>query len=280
MKFHKFNGAGNDFIIINNIEEQIPAEKLPAVAKKLCHRQLSVGADGLMAIEHSDIADFKMLFYNSDGSEGEMCGNGARCVCRWGYECGFAGETQKVETLSGTVIGRRIDERNYRIRLTEPSLVKTEMQIETKGKKLTCGYVELGSPGLPHTVVELPGLRDFDERELFELGKAIRHCSAFPKGANVNFYDCESGGIWLRTFERGVEDFTYACGTGTAALAVILTAKGLREKNSPIAVDMTGGRLTVQVMAENDEDGIGTVYLTGPTNMVAVGVITDEDLVI
>lgn len=254
-------------------------ERLPEIAKKLCHRQLSIGADGLMAVESSDIADYKMLFYNSDGSAGEMCGNGARCICRYGYECGLAGETQVVETASGTVIGRRIDERNYRTRLTEPTVIIPEMDIVVDGEMLSCGYVELGTPGLPHAVVHMPGLRSIDEHELFVLGRKIRWNSAFAKGTNVNFYDIdENGSIFERTFERGVEDFTYACGTGTASLAVILTVRGITDGNN-VPVDMVGGRLTIQVMKENDEDGIGTVYLTGPTNMVAVGYVTDEDLI-
>ena len=110
MKFWKMNGAGNDFIILNNLEERLPLEALPRIARTLCERHMSIGADGLMAVEAADQGgDFKMLFFNSDGSAGEMCGNGARCICRYGFENGLAGETQTVETASGTVTGNPFD---------------------------------------------------------------------------------------------------------------------------------------------------------------------------
>ena len=114
MYFWKMNGAGNDFIVINNIDEKIPHDRLPEIARKLCHRHLSIGADGFMAVEkptEGTDADYRMLFFNSDGSMGEMCGNGARCICRYGYENGLAGEFQRVETTAGIVTGERIDKR-------------------------------------------------------------------------------------------------------------------------------------------------------------------------
>ena len=118
MKFWKMNGAGNDFIILNNLEERLPLEALPRIARTLCERHMSIGADGLMVVEAADQGgDFKMLFFNSDGSAGEMCGNGARCICRYGFENGLAGETQTVETASGTVTGKRIDQRLYRVQI-------------------------------------------------------------------------------------------------------------------------------------------------------------------
>ena len=123
MKFWKMNGTGNDFIIINNLEEKLPQEAFPELARTLCERHLSIGADGLMVVEASELADYKMLFYNSDGSLGEMCGNGVRCICRYGYETGLAGEIQRVETTAGLVTGWRIDRRNYKIRLNDPSVI-------------------------------------------------------------------------------------------------------------------------------------------------------------
>ena len=109
------NGAGNDFVILNNLEEHLPLEQLPQIARTLCERHMSIGADGLMVVDApSQGGDYRMLFYNSDGSVGEMCGNGARCICRYGYENGLAGETQTVETTAGIVTGRRIDQRLYR----------------------------------------------------------------------------------------------------------------------------------------------------------------------
>ena len=124
MKFWKMNGAGNDFIIINNIEEHIPIDKLGKLAKTLCTRRMSIGADGLMVVDKADgDADYKMRFYNADGSMGEMCGNGARCICRYGYENGLAGEIQTIETTAGIVKGERISERMYKVRLNDPGIV-------------------------------------------------------------------------------------------------------------------------------------------------------------
>ena len=276
MRFYKLSGAGNDFIILDGIRETLPEEHFPDMARTLCQRRMSLGADGLMVVQPSDKADFRMAFYNSDGSVGEMCGNGARCICRYGYETGLSGETQTVETVSGVVTGQRIDRRYYRVRLTEPSVVCTDFPIEVDGRHLDCAYVELGNPGLPHAVVPMPGLRECDENALFELGQKIRRHPAFPKGANVNFYDfIGKNHIYERTFERGVEGFTYACGTGTASVALILTLRGeVRGEN--FRADMRGGRLFVDV--EREGQSVTGLYLIGPTNIVAVGEILDEEL--
>ena len=217
MQFWKMNGAGNDFIILNNLQEGLSADCFPALARRLYERRLSIGADGLMVVERPQSGgDYRMLFYNSDGSAGEMCGNGARCICRYGYEIGLAGELQRVETTAGLVTGRRITRRQYKIELNRPTTLRLDYPVEVDGKTYPCSYVELGDPGLPHAVVPIPGLRGRPEAELFALGRKLRAHPAFPKGANVNFFDVEGPGrIWERTFERGVEGFTYACGTGT-----------------------------------------------------------------
>ena len=124
MRFTKMHGAGNDFIIIDNTKENIPEEKLSALAARLCSRRLSIGADGLMAVcPAKNGGDYAMLFYNSDGSLGEMCGNGARCICRYGFENGLAGEVQRVETTAGLVTGRRISQRMHQVRLNDPSTI-------------------------------------------------------------------------------------------------------------------------------------------------------------
>ncbi|MPN15428.1 Diaminopimelate epimerase [bioreactor metagenome] len=252
-------------------------EALPHIAKVLCERHLSIGADGLMVVDApTQGGDYKMLFYNADGSVGEMCGNGARCICRYGYETGLAGETQTVETMAGIVTGKRIDKRRYRIRLNDPSTVQLEHPIEVNGVRYSCAYVELGNPGLPHAVVPYRGLRDAEESELRELGRAMRHHPSFPKGANVNFYELTGeDAVYERTFERGVEDFTYACGTGTGSVAAVLTLQG-KVSGFGVRVDMTGGQLIVDV--EREGSGIRSLYLTGPTNIVCKGEITDEEL--
>lgn len=277
MKFWKMNGAGNDFVILNNLEERLPLDSLPGIARKLCERHLSIGADGLMVVDApTEGGDYKMRFFNSDGSVGEMCGNGARCICRYGYENGLAGETQVVETTAGKVTGQRIDQRLYRVRLNDPTTVKLDAPVEIDGIRYACSYVELGNPGLPHAVVPYHNLKDADENELRELGRAIRWYSGFPKGANVNFYELTGEDeIYERTFERGVEDFTYACGTGTGSVVTVLTLQG-KVSGHGVRVRMTGGELIID--AERVHSHIASLYLTGPTNIVCQGVVTDEDL--
>jgi len=279
MQFWKMNGAGNDFIILNNLQEGLSADCFPALARRLCERRLSIGADGLMVVERPQSGgDYRMLFYNSDGSAGEMCGNGARCICRYGYEIGLAGELQRVETTAGLVTGRRITRRQYKIELNRPTTLRLDYPVEVDGKTYPCSYVELGNPGIPHAVVPYAGLRQADENELRELGRAIRWNKVFPKGANVNFYEITGEDlIFERTFERGVEDFTYACGTGTGSVVTVLTLQG-KVSGHGVQVDMTGGRLVID--AERVHSHIASLYLTGPTNVVCRGEVTDEDLII
>jgi len=277
MQFWKMNGAGNDFIIIDNIREQIPVERFGDLARLLCERHLSIGADGLMVVEPArGDADYRMLFYNSDGSLGEMCGNGARCICRYGYENRLAGEVQRVETTAGLVTGRRIDRRRYQIRLNDPTTVRLNAPIEVDGTVYDCAYVELGNPGLPHAAVPISGLRAYPDRALFDLGRRMRYHPAFPKGANVNFYEVTGPDqVYERTYERGVEDFTYACGTGTGSVVTVLTLQG-KVSGTGVRVTMPGGELIVDIDRRGNE--IENLLLTGPTNIVAKGEVTDEEL--
>ncbi len=301
MKFWKMNGAGNDFIIINNLEEQIPAEKLPDIVRTLCERHMSIGADGFMAVDKPSEgvnADARMLFYNSDGSIGEMCGNGARCISRYCLENGIGNGNQvTIETTAGLVTGRRIDKRLYRIRLNDPSLIELDKVLSLDGMDIECSYVLLGDPGLPHIVVDYPSqlaaycgaehLVDADRAKLFELGRRLRCHKDLPKGANVNFIELiGEDELDELTYERGVEDFTYACGTGTGSSVAALTLKEL-VSGSNVRVNMRGGVLYIDV-EEVDEISDGTdtdtlvhgLYLTGPTNIVCKGEVTDEDIVL
>lgn len=271
------NGAGNDFLVFHNMDGSMPEEQFPAMAKLLCERHLSIGADGMMvAARATGDADFRMLFYNADGSMGEMCGNGARCICRFGYENGLAGETQRIETTAGLVTGQRIDRRHYRIRLNDPSLLYTDFPVECGGILYRGAYTELGCPGLPHAVIPIRGLADLPTRQLFDLGSALRHHPAYPKGANVNF--CEiiaPDHVLVKTFERGVEDFTYACGTGAGSTVAVLTLQGLVSGQN-VRVSMPGGDLFIT--ADLRSGAVEDLWLTGPTNIVCTGEVTDEML--
>lgn len=281
MKFTKMQGAGNDFVIINNIVEKIPTEKLSELARHICTRRLSIGADGLMAVdEPTEEGDFKMRFYNADGSLGEMCGNGARCICRYGYEKGLAGDVQRVETTAGLVIGERIDKRQYRIRLNDVSKMQLDEEIVLDGKTIKFSYVELGNPGLPHVVTEISGLSSLNKEELRRLGKTLRYSDRFPKGANINFYELVGeDSLTELTYERGVEDFTMACGTGTGSVVSVLAKKNLVSGNN-VKVSVPGGELFITLKEDSGDGTNPAIFLTGSTNIVAEGEITDEELVL
>lgn len=274
--FTKMQGAGNDFILIDNRDGRFPETLCPRIAKQLCRRRFSVGADGMMFVERPrGNGDYRMVFYNSDGSPGEMCGNGARCVARYGYEHGLAGETQNIETTAGLVRGRRIDEERYRIRLNDVSVMKLGVKPETEAGAedgvIFCDYVELGNPGIPHAVVEVPGREMLAPESLRKTAEAIRHSPAFPRGANVNFYFAgDDGTVEELTFERGVEDFTYACGTGTGSVAAVLTKRG-RIGEGTVRFHMPGGFLDIEVCKDRQTDKITDLYLTGSAVIVAEG---------
>ena len=273
MQFVKMNGAGNDFIILDALRDEIPLSSAPELARTLCDRRRSIGADGLMIVGPSDRADFRMHFYNADGSAGEMCGNGARCICRYGYEMGYAGQTQTVESPSGLVTGWRTDETQYRIRLVSPSLIRLGLSLNAGGREWLCHYAELGTPGLPHAVVELDDLGVMPEAELFALGKALRWHPAFPKGANVNFIRLlPDGTVQERTFERGVEDFTLACGTGTGSAAAVLTLLG-KTDGRDVIFRVPGGTLRAEVRLSGET--VTDLYLTGPAKLVCRGEIIE-----
>ena len=252
MNIWHMNGAGNDFMVMDARGLTLD---MPALARQLC---AITGADGFMAVDHSEIADFRLHFYNSDGSRGEMCGNGSRCICRFAYENHIAGETMTVQTDAGVIYGWHLDETQYRVRLNEPGVLDLQ-------RKETAAYVELGCPGVPHGIVQMPGLEWCQREQLRPLAKALRFDPAFPKGANINFYTwLGEGQIRILTYERGVEDYTLACGTGTASLACALFAAGALPGKRLIA-ENPGGTLTVRL--EGEDKQITAVYLEGPTQV-------------
>ena len=277
MNFWKMNGAGNDFILINDMGRALPDESLPALARRLCERRLSLGADGLMVLRPPEgDGDFRMLFFNGDGSVGEMCGNGARCICRYGAETGLsAPEAQRVETGAGLVLGFPAGGGRWRVRLNDPTLVRLRHPVAVGGTVYDCAYVELGSPGSPHAALEMPGLRGREPESLLPLARALRHDPSFPKGANVTFYELEGPGrVFLRTFERGVEDFTWACGTGTGSAVLTLVLRGLVRGGAD--AEMRGGVLRVDVDMAGEK--VRNLWLTGPTAVAARGELTEEGL--
>ena len=253
MRVWHMSGAGNDFAVV---DVRGLALDLRALAIELCAR---TGADGMMALDVADDADFRLHFYNADGLRGEMCGNGSRCICRFAYDNGIAGQTMKVRTDAGMIYARRMAEDHYQVKLNNPGILDLQ-------RKENAAYVELGVPGIPHAVVEVtaPPTRE----ELRELGKALRYDPIFPKGANVNFfYQVEEGLVQVLTYERGVEDFTLACGTGCGSVACVLHELG-RLPGCKLTAQNEGGVLTIcmGVMRKNITD----LLLEGPVTVLDI----------
>ena len=255
MKVWYMNGAGNDFMVMDARGGTYDFKKL---ALELCKL---TGADGFMAADHSEKANFKLHFYNSDGSRGEMCGNGARCICRFAYDMGIAGDTMVVETDAGPVPGWRLSETQYKVRLNNPGI----LDLTRKGD---IAYVELGNPGVPHAVAEYKGDLWTDAEALREQMTALRYDPAFPKGANVNFYQwIGENEVRVLTFERGVEDFTLACGTGCGSVATVLWLKG-QLPDGRLTAHNRGGTLAVTIGGSGGQ--VERLLLEGPTEVVKI----------
>jgi len=226
IRFQKFCGSGNDFIIIDNRDNKIKIKKRAEFAKKYCQRRLSVGADGVMFLENSQIADFKMRLFQPDGSEAEMCGNGARCLARYAFSNGIVGKSFKFETIAG-IIDAIIYDNSVAVKLTAPKDLRLDCTIDLTGclaaPQLTLKYSFINT-GVPHSVFIVD---DISKIKLKELGNFIRfHKDFAPAGTNVNFIQKNKDNtISIRTYERGVEDETLACGTGSTAAALIAALK-------------------------------------------------------
>ena len=248
------NGAGNDFMVIDARDGSYDFEKLTLELCKL------TGADGFMAVDHSDVADFRLHFYNSDGTRGEMCGNGARCICRFAYDNGIAGETMTVQTDAGIVYGQRLTRDIYRVQLNNPGIADLQ-------RRPDAAYIELGCPGVPHSVTHVPGLDWRKRDELRDYARSLRFAPEFPKGANANLYDwVDATTIRILTFERGVEDYTLACGTGSASTAVALWLRG-QVPGGHLTVKNPGGDLAVTI---EGTDTVQKLFLEGPTEVVRI----------
>ncbi len=270
--FVKMSGTGNDFIIIDHREPFIPREEQAAFVKKICRRMFSVGGDGVIFIENAKRADFSWQFYNGDGSKAEMCGNGARCAARFAYRNGIAGRTMSFETYAGIIKAEICHDEEYvSVELTAPTDLKTDLAItlDGEGKKLLSI-----NTGVPHAVV----FTDDEDVPVKKWGREIRFHKMFqPAGTNANFVTpLKNGGLLVRTYERGVEDETMACGTGAVAAAILAVVTG--KVSSPVEIRTSGGEtLTVAFELLADQE-IRKVFLTGPARIIYEGKLTAESL--
>jgi len=245
--FMKMSGSGNDFILIDHREPFLKEDGLKDFIRKVCRRRISVGADGMILIERSEKADFKWRFYNADGSEAEMCGNGGRCAARFGCLKGIAGPSLKFETLAG-ILSAQVNGERVRLEMTKPFGLKLDQSIVIDGKEKILSSI---NTGVPHAVLFV---EDLEGLELLRLGRAIRYHSFFaPGGTNADFVRLEKNSqLSVRTYERGVEDETLACGTGVVASALVAAFKGMVK--SPVSVKTKGGDvLTVHLETEGKE---------------------------
>lgn len=269
--FTKMNGTGNDFLVIDNRNQQVPPEHQPEFTRRVCRRMFSAGADGVIFIEDSDRADFRWRFYNSDGSIPEMCGNGARCAARFAFRAGIAGERMSFETVAGIIEAEIRPDEEVRLRMTEPFDLREDFTIFVGGREHRAAFI---NTGVPHAVI----LVEDENTPVKEWGREVRFHPMFePEGTNANFVTIRGRNeILSRTYERGVEDETRACGTGAVASAVIASIK--EKCASPVQVITSGGeRLTIEF--EIKEGGrVGEVFLTGPARIVYHGELTAEAL--
>ncbi len=268
IEFYKMSGSGNDFIIIDNMDLSLDVGDLSEFTRKVCQRKISVGADGLVVIEPSDIADFKWRFFNSDGSMAEMCGNASRCVARFAFMKGIAGQKMSWETIAG-IISAEVNDNIVKAKLTDPPPVESNIEIETDGQKFILDSIDTG---VPHAVVFVD---DLDNCDVFNQGRKIRFHKHFsPRGTNADFVlVVDRHNIAVRTYERGVEDETLACGTGMVAATITAAQRGLVE--SPVDVLAKSGE-TLRVYFDNQNGLWREIYLEGRVKMVYHGYLFEE----
>jgi diaminopimelate epimerase len=268
IEFYKMSGSGNDFIIIDNRDLSLNVGDLPAFARRVCERKISVGADGLFLIEPSKTVDFKWQFFNSDGSVAEMCGNGSRCVARYAYLKGIAPKKMSFETLAG-IISAEVNDDVVKVRLTDPSPLKIAQTIMLNGRECILDCIDTG---VPHTVAFVDSV---ETCAVVGTGRQIRHHEHFaPRGTNADFAEVlDRHKMKVRTYERGVEDETLACGTGDVAAVLAAASRGLVE--TPVDVIVQSGE-TLRIYFTKKGDRFGDIYLEGKVKIVYSGLLFEE----
>jgi diaminopimelate epimerase len=266
--FMKMSGSGNDFILVDHRKPLLDVGRMKKFAQKVCRRRTSVGADGIIFIERSKKADFKWRFFNADGSEAEMCGNGGRCAARFTYLKGITGSSLTFETLAG-VLSAHVKGSRVKLEMTKPYGFKLDEKISVEGKKLNISSI---NTGVPHAVLLL---KNFSGVDVVKMGRAIRnHPRYAPNGTNANFVKVENRSrLLVRTYERGVEDETLACGTGAVASALIAAFKGLVK--SPVSIKTSGGEI-LTVHFEIEGRRMKKVFFEGDVRIIYEGELWEE----
>jgi diaminopimelate epimerase len=270
-EFHKMTGAGNDFILGDNRRGEWNRWPIQRLARGLCRRGLSVGADGLILIENSNRASFRLRIYNSDGSESAMCGNGARCAARFALLKVIAGRRMTIETPAGILDAELLPDNVVRVEMPGKAVPPRRLNINLRGRSVP---VLLTDTGVPHLVVLV---RDLERIPVVSLGRTLRSSpEAGPDGANVDFVSVTNGEPYpMRTYERGVENETLACGTGATAAAWVLHHLGYAGSSVNLRV-RSGRNLEVRIIPKGS--GIHPFTLTGEARVVFRGFLSEESL--
>jgi len=248
--FTKMVASGNDFIVI--FLASYADINLAGLARKICNRRYGIGADGLLVLEKSNVADIKMRIFNADGSEAEMCGNGARCASLY-----LKKENSRLETKAG-IIQAKVNNDRIKIRLTDPRAIKLNIPLKLNRRLLKVNFI---NTGVPHAVILVEGL---DKIDIVNLGRQIRNHRKFrPAGTNVDFIEAIDGNaISVRTYERGVEDETLACGTGSVAAALIFVLQ-TKTDNNKILVHTRSQEVLGVYFVKGKGGGFANVWLEG-----------------
>ncbi|MEW5914052.1 MAG: diaminopimelate epimerase [Thermodesulfobacteriota bacterium] len=271
----KMTGTGNDFVLVDNRQAQVPPALMPLLAKAVCQRRRSVGADGLVLLEPSDRVDpergrvdFRWHFFNSDGSAAEMCGNAGRCAARFAHDRGLAGEQMVFDTIAGPIRAWLKGGGEVKLEMIRPFDAYRDLELTAGGRALSLAGI---NSGVPHTIL---AVEDLEAVPVRELGRELRfHPHFAPAGTNVNFVAAGDGELLVRTYERGVEDETLACGTGAVASALMTgPALGLA---SPVKVRVRSGE-TLKVYFEGQGDSLGPVFLEGAASYVFQGTLLQD----
>jgi diaminopimelate epimerase len=253
LKFSKYHGTGNDFIIIDGISNKIDLDSCKI--KELCDRRFGIGADGLMILGKSDDYDFSMIYYNSDGNEGSMCGNGGRCIVDFAGKMGLISNNAQFEAIDGTHEAEILNNGQIKLKMNNVEQIRTYPD---------GWFLNTGSP---HFVKQVP---DISAVNIEKEGRQLRYDTRFsPKGTNVNFFSINNQNVSAITFERGVEAETLSCGTGAVAIGLVIIENNFIE-TQPVLINTKGGELQVEC-AKHDKVYTDN-YLTGPVVKVFDGV--------